>query len=121
MSDEHNPNAFDASLSFVEEYVAETFSSAEIPALASSPATFSSSTSRFSDATPSDFCEPVADPTAKLAETLAMVPLPIADQGNYAAYRKIAVDLTALLRKRVTECGEALRERRHLRESSKEP
>ncbi|KAG2803708.1 hypothetical protein PC111_g18574 [Phytophthora cactorum] len=86
MSDEHNPNAFDASLSFVEEYVAETFSSAEIPALASSPATFSSSTSRFSDATPSDFCEPVADPTAKLAETLAMVPLPIADQGNYAAY-----------------------------------
>ncbi|KAG3153055.1 hypothetical protein PI126_g10242 [Phytophthora idaei] len=35
--------------------------------------------------------------------------------------RKIAVDLTALLRKRVTECGEALRERRHLRESSKEP
>ncbi|KAG6955521.1 hypothetical protein JG688_00011849 [Phytophthora aleatoria] len=78
-----DPNAFDASLSFVD---AETFSSAEIPALASSPATFSSLTSRFSDATPSDFCEPVADPTAKLAETLAMVPLPIADQGNYAAY-----------------------------------
>ncbi|ETP30299.1 hypothetical protein F442_20674 [Phytophthora nicotianae P10297] len=86
MSDEQDANGLDATLSFVEEFVAETFSSNEIPALSPSPSTFSSLTSRFPDATRCDFYEPVTDPTVMLAETLAMVPLPRVDQCNHAAH-----------------------------------
>ncbi|KUF87264.1 hypothetical protein AM588_10002189 [Phytophthora nicotianae] len=86
MSDEQDANGLDATLSFVEEFVAETFSSNEIPALSPSPSMFSSSTSRFPDATRCDFYEPVTDPTVMLAETLAMVPLPRVDQCNHAAH-----------------------------------
>ncbi|KAL3656570.1 hypothetical protein V7S43_018569 [Phytophthora oleae] len=85
MADKFDENAFDAALSFMEEYAAESLGSTNIPVpLSSSPAPFSASTLRLSGAEPSELYVPVMGPSPTFAKTPALVPLPIASHTNYA-------------------------------------
>ncbi|KAG1710524.1 hypothetical protein DVH05_013250 [Phytophthora capsici] len=77
MADKFDANEFDGTLSFMDEYVAESFGSTDIQTLSLSPA-------RLSTSGPS---EPVTGPSLSVAETSGLVPLPIASQREFVTQK----------------------------------